>query len=133
MTVTRLLSTIELRPAKGLARIEPVVLAVSARLVVRSFSWRRSLAIFDALPKTRKPTSAVVIPHEGDFRGAGACLARSLARSQYLRRRGAESELVIGAATEQGGPDAPVKLDAHAWLEPIDDSPKHAVLHRIRR
>lgn len=125
--------TIEIRRATGVHRIEPVVLALVARTAVRFLPWRRTLAIFDVLPVRQAAAPVTSIPHEGDFRGAGACLARSLARSQYLRRRGAESELVIGAATEQGGPDAPVKLDAHAWLEPIDDSPKHAVLHRIRR
>lgn len=70
------------------------------------------------------------MPPESFFRGAGACLARSLARSQYLRRRGVESVIVIGAT---GTSTESFALDAHAWLETIDQSPTHTTMHRVVR
>ncbi len=52
------------------------------------------------------------------FRLAGACLARSLARSEYLRRRGIEHAIVIGVA-------GPVEeFAAHAWIAPFEVLPE---------
>jgi hypothetical protein len=46
--------------------------------------------------------------------GESTCLARALAGGLMLRRRGVDSRLVLGVATEQG------TLRAHAWLMAAD-------------
>lgn len=111
-------------------RWEPILLAVVARFCVRVLSWRRALAVFDRLPVRDGVGGEIVMPPERFFRGAGACLARTLARSQYLRRRGVPTTIVIGATGTTG---KSFSLDAHAWLERFDDSPRHGVLQRIER
>ncbi|MEZ5165235.1 MAG: lasso peptide biosynthesis B2 protein [Acidimicrobiales bacterium] len=65
-------------------------------------------------------------PRPRFFRGAGACLSRGMARSQYLRMRGIPTTLVLGVA---GGIAA---FDAHAWLEPIG-TPDRPAIYRIAR
>lgn len=97
------------------------------RLLLRTLSLRRTLALLDRLPRSR-PRPLVQIPPESTFGRAGACLGRQVARSQYLRRRGASSCVVIGVQP----PDAD-GLDAHAWLDRLDERPLHQVLHRIER
>jgi len=97
--------------------------------MIKRLSFDRSMRILDALPKAEsKPRSVVQLPEEAAFRGAGACLARSMARSQFLRRRGVGSTILIGAlgSTE-------VSFDAHAWLAPFDESQGHAVIHQVSR
>lgn len=111
-------------------RIEPLVWAMAARACVRVLPWKATQDLFDRLPVGEFRGDVVVMPAEWNFRGAGACLARTLARSQYLRRRGVSNTIVIGAT---GQSREMFSLDAHAWLESFDDSPTHAVLHRIAR
>ncbi len=111
-------------------KIEPVLWALLARVCVRNLRWKKTLQVFDRLPAGRPATGGVHLPPERCFRGAGACLARSLARSQYLRHRGVESVIVIGAT---GTSAESFTLDAHAWLETIDQSPTHTAMHRVVR
>ncbi len=85
-------------------------------------SFRRAGRIAAAAPRADR--DPVVLPAERHFRGAGACLARSLARATYLQRRGVSSDIVVGVRAGDGA------LDAHAWLEPFDDAADYAELER---
>ena len=127
---------VHVAPTHGLDRIEPIAWALLCRLLVRAGSLERSLRVLDRFPVGDGGPDdgrdhdgrhdSIDMPPPSDFRGAGACLALSLARSQYLRRRGGTSTIAIGARNL--GAD----FDAHAWLEPFDDS-DHTVVHRITR
>lgn len=114
-------------PTRRRERIEPILLSVLCRILVWAGSLDRALRLLDRLPTTRAPQQPVTTPPETSFRGAGACLARTLARSEYLRRRGAHSVVAIGARTHNRA------FDAHAWLEPLDNHDDHTVVHRILR
>ena len=69
-----------------------------------------------------------VVPLDADVRGAGSCLPRALARSQYLHRRRVPHEVVIGVDSST------VKFVGHAWLKPYDPDPTaFEVIWRIPR
>jgi hypothetical protein len=126
--VSRALVEITRRPSRR-ARLEAIGLSVACRLMIKRLSFDRSMRILDALPKAEPNTTSVVqLPEEAAFRGAGACLARSMARSQFLRRRGVSSSILIGALGRDG-----VSFDAHAWLAPFDESQGHVVIHTVER
>ncbi len=109
-------------------RLEAIGWAVACRLMISRLSFDRTIRLLDRLPRREKAADTVELPAESVFRGAGACLARSLARGQYLRTRGVSSTLLIGARGHTG-----VDFDAHAWLAPYDESPDHVVVHSVER
>lgn len=111
-----------------LVRLEAIAWSVACRLMISRLSFDRTIQLLDRLPRRDTPTDDVELPAEPVFRGAGACLARSLARAQYLRTRGVSSTLLIGARGHTG-----VDFDAHAWLAPYDESPDHVVVHSVER
>ncbi len=102
--------------------------SVVVRCLLKATSLRTTLAVLDRIP-VRRASGVVAIPTERTFARAGACLGRQIARSQYLRRRGARSTLVIGVRP----PEETAEIDAHAWLDRLDEPPPYAVLHRIER
>lgn len=116
------------RTPNRLVRLEAIFWAVSCRLMISKLSFDRTIQLLDRLPRRTVAPDVVELPEEGVFRGAGACLARSLARGQFLRRRGASSTVLIGALGHTG-----VEFDAHAWLAPFDESQGHVVLHSVER
>lgn len=103
--------------------------SVLARLLVARCSLETAVQILDGLPlRPARAVHAVPLPSDRTVRLAGACLGRSLARSQYLRRRGVSHALVIGAT---GGIEA---FQAHAWVAPYEAAPDGFVeLRRIER
>jgi len=109
-------------------RVEILFWSLLARVLVRRLSLERSLRLLDRLPHRARSTAGFAVPPERTFRGAGACLGRSLARSQFLRVRGHSHAVVIGV---RGGTTA---LHAHAWVEPCDPvEPSFVELRRIAR
>lgn len=108
-------------------RLGAVGWSLVVRYLLRATSLRVTLAVLDRVP-ARRPVPVVAIPVERTFARAGACLGRQIARSQYLRRRGVRSTLVIGVR-----PPGAATIDAHAWLDRLDEQPPYAVLHRIER
>ncbi len=99
------------RLASWRLRSEGMLWAIVVRTLLTVSSTQRAISILDALPRL-KPRSGQTeaLPPEAPFRRAGACLGRSLARSQYLRIRGRPHVFVIGVA---GGVNT---FEAHAWL-----------------
>lgn len=114
----------------GLARAEILAWSLLARLLVRTCSLRRAVALLDAVPRppgTSRRDLGPIAP-EAAFGRAGACLGRSLARSQFLRMRRRPHAIVIGT---RGGA---ATLRAHAWIEPCDQpAPTFVEIRRIRR
>lgn len=108
------------------ARLEAVMWGLVCRVAVRFLRLDRTVAILDRLPHAGTADEIVRIPTSRRFRGSGACLSRSLARSQYLRVRGVPSTIAIGAK------GSIADFDAHAWLEPMDEGDR-PVLHRVPR
>jgi len=110
-------------------RVEVLVWSLLSRALVRYCSLEKALKLLDNLP-TRTPglLSTFGIPPEQVFGRAGACLGRSLARSQFLRMRGRPHAIVIGGT---GGTTGFV---AHAWIEPCDPpDPRFVEIRRISR
>lgn len=103
--------------------------AVGVRLLVALVPLRMAVAMLDRFPPRapRRRRPIVELPDDHRFREAGAPVARQLARSQFLRRRGVASTIVIGPAPPGGGP-----LDGPAWLERID-APAGPVARRLHR
>ena len=109
-------------------RVEILFWSLLVRVLVHRLSLERSLRLLDRLPHRAHSTAGFAMPPERVFRGAGACLGRSLARSQFLRVRGHPHAIVIGV---QGGTTA---LHAHAWVAPWDPVESSFVeLRRIAR
>jgi hypothetical protein len=99
------------RLASWRLRSEGMLWSIVVRTLLTVSSTQRAIRILDALPRLKprsNPTAA--LPPEAPFRRAGACLGRSLARSQYLRIRGRPHIFIIGVA---GGVN---QFEAHAWL-----------------
>jgi hypothetical protein len=93
-----------------------------ARLLVTRLSLKRTLRILDALPKSPPSNTGIALfPSDRQVRFAGACLGRSLARSQFLRVRGIRHHLVIGTT---GGV---ANFRAHAWIAPFETAPEDFV------
>ena len=114
-----------------LERVEALAWSLVTRLLLRFLSLRCTVAVLDRMSAGR-PQAHIAIPPEQTFSRAGRCLGRQIARSQYLRRRGGRSTIVIGVRgdglTEMGR-----RLDAHAWLDRLDEAPGYRSLHRIER
>jgi hypothetical protein len=100
-----------------------------ARMLVARTTVPRALGALDRVPRWRHGGGEPVrFPSNGQVRLAGACLARSLARSQYLRQRHAPHALVIGSTRASEG------FRAHAWIAPYEAAPEgFAELWRIER
>jgi hypothetical protein len=115
------------RGVRLLGLIEAQFWSGLVRLLLATLTLERTLCILDALPR-RQAAGQVTAPPEAAFRIAGACLGRSLARSQYLRARGHPSVVVIGGL---GTID---RFRAHAWLEgDASGQPDFVELRRIER
>ncbi len=108
--------------------LEATMWSVLVRCLLKTLSMKRSLTILSWFPKSRRAAMNVSVPTEGHFRRAGACLGRQLARSQYIRSHGGESTILIGVIPTKGS-----SLDAHAWLDRLDELGPHQVLHQIHR
>jgi hypothetical protein len=108
------------------ARVEAIVWGVTSRVGLRLLGLRRLLWVLDRVPRRRRNRESVAVPPAAQFRGAGACLSRSIARSQFIRQRRGASSVVLGIDGSLA------KFDAHAWLEPLDKADRPA-LHRIDR
>lgn len=111
-------------------RLEAIGWSLICRALVKAGRLERAVRWLDLIPAARftNPTvGAVALPPERYFASAGACLARTLARSQYLRRRGTSSDIAIGVRPSPTGPIA------HAWLEPFDGHGEHQLLTTIER
>jgi hypothetical protein len=108
---------------------ELFVWSVVVRLLIAGAPLSKTLQLLDIVPyRVRRAADAVSFPSERQVRFAGACLGRSLARSQYLRLRGVSHSVVIGAA---GGSDG---FRAHAWVDPFEAPPQgFVVLRAIER
>ena len=111
-----------------IVQFEAIAWSVFCRLMISKLSFDRTIQVLDRLPHRQVASDVVEFPEEAVFRGAGACLARSLARGQFLRSRGVSSTVLIGALGHTG-----VEFDAHAWLAPFDGSRGHMVLHSVER
>jgi hypothetical protein len=100
-----------------------------ARMLVACTTVPRALGALDRVPRWRRGgDEAAHFPSEAQVRLAGACLARSLARSQYLRQRRTPHALVIGTTRVSEG------FRAHAWIAPYETAPEgFAELWRIDR
>lgn len=109
--------------------IELLGWSVVSRLLVARLSLAQSLRILDMAPRHMlRGTRPATFPSDRAVRLAGACLGRSLARSQYLRLRGVSHTVVIGAT---GGIE---DFRAHAWVAPFEAAPDGFVeLRRIER
>jgi hypothetical protein len=110
-----------------IGRAELVVWSGLARVLLPIVGLKKTLIAFDAIP--RVPAMAMQgspVPPRG--RLIGTCLPRSVARSQYLRMRRREHEIVLGVGRDDHS------VSAHAWLEPFDpDSSGFEVIYRVRR
>lgn len=109
--------------------LELIGWSIVARILVMRTTVPRALDALDRVPRWRQRTNEpVAFPSEAQVRLAGACLARSLARSQYLRQRRASHALVIGTTRAREG------FRAHAWITPFETAPEGFVeLWRIDR
>jgi hypothetical protein len=114
-------------PRRLLRAGEVLIWSGLARVLVGMQPIERAVYWLDLLPRRRPGSRAVALPPERPFRLAGACLGRSLARSQYLRMRGQPSALIIGV---RGGLSA---FAAHAWLEGDPVDPDFVEIRRIHR
>jgi hypothetical protein len=108
---------------------ELFVWSVVVRLLIAGVPLSRTLQLLDIVPyRVGRANDAVRFPSERQVRFAGACLGRSLARSQYLRLRGVSHSVVIGTS---GGADG---FRAHAWVAPFEAAPQgFVVLRAIER
>jgi hypothetical protein len=99
------------------------------RVLLARWPLARSLSLLDGLPHRGKiATHDVRFPSDRQVRIAGACLGRSLARSQYLRQRGVSHSVMIGATGGSAG------FRAHAWVAPYEEAPQgFVVLRTIER
>ena len=99
------------------------------RTCVKTISLKRTMRMLDRLPMLAiGPISDPPFPSDNQVRLAGACLGRSLTRSQYLRSRHVSHVVVIGVA---GSVDA---FRAHAWVAPFEEAPGDFVeLQRFER
>jgi len=106
--------------SKGQARmaswtlIEILILSLLTRALLKICSVDRTIHLLDLVPRRSRAAMPPEPSAERWFRLAGACLGRSIARSQFLRLRGHPHVVVIGV---QGGID---RFAAHAWLDPYD-------------
>jgi hypothetical protein len=117
-----------LRPIRrSLLAAEAIGWSLAARRLLATRSAEETLGLLDRLPRRQSAQPARALPPERPFRFAGACLGRSLARSQYLRARGQRHTLIIGV---RGGL---VDFGAHAWLEGDPVLPDFIELRRIDR
>lgn len=99
--------------------VELAVWSVAVRVAIAFLPLARVLRALDVVPKRhRRETRTSAFPTDTQVRLAGACLGRSLARSQYLRVRGVPHRVVIGVT---GGTRA---FRAHAWVAPYEEAPE---------
>ena len=108
--------------------VEIRVWALASRILLALAGLEKTLTVFDLIPSRRRRLRPILPPVDGEVRIAGACLGRSVARSQYLRVRRQSHALVIGIQ------DSATVFGAHAWLEPYDPAPEGFVeLRRLHR
>lgn len=104
---------------------EMLIWSLTVRILVARMPLSRTLQLLDAVPhRGSHPIDPVGFASDRQVRFAGACLGRSLARSQYLRLRGVPHSVVIGAA---GGSEG---FRAHAWVAPYESAPEGFVILR---
>lgn len=108
-------------------RLEMGLWSALVRTLLATMSTERAIALLDALPHRHATTRPLAIPPERGVRFAGACLGRSLARSQYLRLRGHPHHLVIGVKGQIHD------FQAHAWLDGDPLADDYVELRRIER
>jgi hypothetical protein len=103
--------------------------SVAVRMALAFLPMARVLRALDVAPKRHgRESRTAAFPTDTQVRLAGACLGRSLARSQYLRLRGVPHRIVIGVT---GGTRA---FRAHAWIAPYEEAPEGFVeLRSIER
>ena len=116
------------RSARLLLSFEILAWSICVRMLLRTLSFDRVLRLLNRLPSRAAPGRRVELPQARMFSLAGACLGKSLARSQYLRRRGQPHTIAIGV---RGGTGS---FAAHAWIEgfeaEVDD---FVVIRRVAR
>lgn len=110
-------------------QIELLFLTVMVRVLLSLFSLDRALSLLDrTVLRRNRAESSFNIPDDRQLRWAGACLGRSLVRSQYLRNRGIPHRIVIGTSGGIG------MFRAHAWIAPYEVEPEgFNELRAIRR
>ncbi|MEA2597398.1 MAG: Transglutaminase-like superfamily [Thermomicrobiales bacterium] len=118
---------LSLSARRALVTAEALAWSALVRLLLATRASEGALRALDSLPRRAPRADPVPLPAEGPFRLAGACLGRSLARSQYLRTRGRPHVLVFGV---RGGAAA---FAAHAWLEGDPVDPAFLPLRRVPR
>jgi hypothetical protein len=96
-------------------RAEIALWSLLARALLATVTTQRAIRLLGRVPRRSRPEPTTDLPAESCFALAGACLGRSLARSQFLYVRSAPHTIVIGV---RGSID---QLNAHAWLEPHDE------------
>jgi hypothetical protein len=108
---------------------ELIAWSLVMRICVKSMSLKRTMRMLDRLPIFAVgPAPDTVFPSDNQVRLAGACLGRSLTRSQYLRSRHVAHVVVIGVAGSVDG------FRAHAWVAPFEEAPDDFVeLQRFER
>lgn len=108
---------------------ELFVWSLLVRAGIATLTLSRTLALLDRVPHRASPSARpVAFPTNRQVHFAGACLGRSLARSQFLRQRGLSHRLIIGVT---GDVDA---FHAHAWLDPFEAAPEGFVeVRRVER
>jgi hypothetical protein len=108
--------------------VEAFIWSVTTRGLLHLLRTEQVIHLLDVFPRRSQAPTPVTPPSEHDVRHAGACLGRSLARSQFLRLRGQPHAVVIGT---RGGISA---FEAHAWLDPFDLPPHDFIeIRRIPR
>jgi hypothetical protein len=107
-------------------QFELFVWAETARMLIAVTGIKRAIAVLDSFPRRHDRTASGPVADLAPRHMT--CLHRSLARSQYMRRRRFTHEVILGVAGT--GPT----FRAHAWVEPPDAGPvEYAVIHRFRR
>jgi hypothetical protein len=105
-------------PSKFSDRIEMALTSVFVRVLLSWLPLDRTLCLLDRIPPRRNRGDLPFrFPEDRQLRLAGACLGRSLVRSQYLRNRGVSHQIVIGTAGNIGS------FQAHAWVAPFENAP----------
>jgi hypothetical protein len=108
--------------------IEILAWSLLVRVLLKTIALERSLLILNVLPRRRASSRPVDPPPEPQFALAGACLGKSLARSQFLRTRGQPHVVVVGV---RGGTGS---FAAHAWLEGYDsEATDYVAIRKIIR
>ena len=109
------------RPSDVPIAIESLLILIAMRLAVRSPSLHDRQTVADALSSVRGGAFAVAPSRAARIvaRAVGrfarqTCLCQAFVLSVVLRRRGYETEIVIGASREDG-------FAAHAWLRCGDE------------